>query len=615
MIYNKIYKGFGVFATLGESSLGYIEESTIREVNRIPIEKVVEDYVHLQRKGTKSPVGLCPFHTEKTPSFTVSPRLNLYNCFGCDAGGNAVKFIMEIENMRFPEAVKLLCERHGVPFRVTKRFEKQLSKEKRLYGLFKDAAIFYHNNLINGQREDQKKALDYVLSRVSEGTIKEWRLGYASGEGLYHYLVKEKNHSLDLAIEARLLNKSKFNYGGYDFFRDRIIFPINDGFGKPVALAGRVLDDSPVKYINSNESMIYKKSRTLYGLDKARKSIRKTGKAVVVEGYFDVLKCFDNGLLNSVGACGTALNSQHLDELERNVDEITICFDSDKAGRAATERSGITALLKGIPLKVVDLGEGDPEEFIGANGIEEFKKTLEKGISFIEYAIDANGVKKTDDSIKKFNAMRDLYKLVDSSRNPLQRYLWLGEMANILKIDMNTIKKDYAHHLRNVRNRLPIDDRKRLEEWVLGYIAVEPLKRREAKEIFRKEDFSKPEYQLFFQFICSENMTDDVVIRPELSMDKDSLYYSAERKNLIEAFKKECRSMNVKLHEDQYSNLEGVLMNSVNRNAHVLTLFRKEILAKELREIEEELKENNKRDVIPLVEIYQETLKEYQGMG
>lgn len=338
---------------------------------------VIGGYVKLQRKGS-SYFGLCPFHNEKSPSFSVSPQKQMYYCFGCGAGGNVFTFIMEYENYTFMEALKMLAERAGVELpelEYSREAREQADKKAQLLQINKEAAKYYYVQLRNGQGA---LAMEYLKGRgLSDETIQKFGLGYSDkfGSGLYRYL-KSKGYPDGLLHESGLFNADE-RHGMYDKFWNRVIFPIMDVNSKVIGFGGRVMGDGKPKYLNSPETKIFDKSRNLYGLNAARVSRKKN--LIICEGYMDVISMHQAGFNNAVASLGTALTSLQASLLKRYTDEVLVIYDSDEAGTKAALRA--VPMLKGVGLsaRVVNLRPyKDPDEFIQHEGREAFAERLEQ---------------------------------------------------------------------------------------------------------------------------------------------------------------------------------------------------------------------------------------------
>lgn len=337
---------------------------------------VISGYVKLQRKGS-SYFGLCPFHNEKSPSFSVSPGKQMYYCFGCGAGGNVFTFLMEYENFTFPEAVKALADRAGIrlPEQDYSREAKEAADRKALLlQIQKEAAKYFYYQLRTAKGE---RALSYLKGRgLSDETIRHFGLGYSDkfSDDLYRYL-KQKGYSDELLRESGLFNADE-KHGMYDKFWNRVIFPIMDVNNRVIGFGGRVMGDAKPKYLNSPETKIFDKSRNLYGLNIARTSRKKN--LIICEGYMDVISMHQAGFNNAVASLGTAFTSQQAALMKRYTEEVLVIYDSDEAGTKAALRAIPILNAAGLTARVVDLKpHKDPDEFIQAEGTEAFQERLD----------------------------------------------------------------------------------------------------------------------------------------------------------------------------------------------------------------------------------------------
>ena len=356
----------------------YYSDDIVEEVRaRNDIVDVISGYVKLQRRGS-SYFGLCPFHNEKSPSFSVSPSKQMYYCFGCGAGGNVFTFLMEYENYTFPEALKMLADRAGVSLpevEYSEEAKRQRDLKTAVLEVNKMAAKYFYYQLRAPQGE---KAMAYLKGRgLSDETMRRFGLGYAGpySDELYRYL-KKKGISDELMKESGLMSVNE-RQGMYDKFWNRVMFPIMDINGKVIGFGGRVMGDAKPKYLNSPETVIFDKSRNLYGLHIARTSRKKY--MLVCEGYMDVISMHQAGFTNAVASLGTALTSQHASLLKRYTDEVILTYDSDEAGIKAALRA--IPLLKeaGVSTKVLHMNPyKDPDEFIKALGTDAFQERIDQ---------------------------------------------------------------------------------------------------------------------------------------------------------------------------------------------------------------------------------------------
>ena len=369
----------------------YYPEEIIEEVRmKNDIVDVISGYVKLKRKGS-SWFGLCPFHNEKSPSFSVSRDKQMYYCFGCGAGGNVFTFLMEYENFSFVEALQFLADRAGIQLpqqEYSKEARQEADLKSQLLKIHKEAAQFYFYQL---KSQNGKTAYQYLLDRgLSRETIVHFGLGSASrySGALYRYL-KEKGYSDELLIQTGLFLQDE-KRGMYDKFWNRVMFPIMDVNNRVIGFGGRVMGDGKPKYLNSPETKIFDKSRNLYGLNFARSSRKKN--LIACEGYMDVIAMHQAGFDNAVASLGTALTAAQASLMKRYTDEVLLLYDSDEAGRKAAVRAIPLLRRAGLGQKVVDLSPyKDPDEFIKAEGAQAFEERLQKGRNGFLFQVDAAG--------------------------------------------------------------------------------------------------------------------------------------------------------------------------------------------------------------------------------
>ncbi|MFZ5985916.1 MAG: DNA primase [Bacillota bacterium] len=428
----------------------YYPDEIIEEIRiNNDILSVVGEYVKLERKG-KNYFGLCPFHNEKTPSFNIDPSKQLYYCFGCGKGGSVIQFIMDIENLEYIEAVKLLAERARIQLpEGESEEEKQIARRKQeILKVNVESARFFYEQL---NETSNTLVKEYLKKRkVSENIAKKFGLGYSPEEwdAVYRHL-KSKGYDDDILFESGLVLKNK-NGGCYDRFRGRLIFPIFDLRGNVIGFGGRVLDDSLPKYMNSPESLVYNKRKNLYALNFAKNSGEK--RIIVVEGYMDVISLFQFGIINTVASLGTALTESQGRILKKYAEEVIISYDADTAGQAATMR-GLDLLNDiGCNVKVLQIPKGkDPDEFIKKNGADAFRKLVEKAFSLVEYKIKALkseiDTNTTDGKINFLNKAADLLSKID---NNMEREMYIRKISKDYEISEESI---FAEVLRRIKPR------------------------------------------------------------------------------------------------------------------------------------------------------------------
>ena len=361
-----------------------IPQSFIEELKmHSDIESVVSSYVQLKRRG-RILVGLCPFHSEKSGSFTVYPESQSFYCFGCGAGGDVIGFIRRIENLEYVEAVKLLAQRAGMTVPEDAAEDRTAMLKTRILEMNREAARFYFDRLIEPQGE---KGLRYLLGRgLTPKTIKHFGLGYApAGWSTLTDMLAKKGYKFD-EMEAACLARKGRNGGYYDVFRDRVMFPIIDLRGNVIAFGGRVMDDSKPKYINNSDTPVYKKSNGVFALNFAKNA--NENKLLLVEGYMDVIALHQAGFTNAIACLGTAFTSEQANLLSRYAEEIIICYDNDGAGREATQRALNVLGKTGLKLRVVTMSGGkDADEIIRTHGKERFAELLGMAANKTEYRL------------------------------------------------------------------------------------------------------------------------------------------------------------------------------------------------------------------------------------
>lgn len=421
-----------------------IPEDKVREVaERLSIVEVVSEYVQLRRAGANY-TGLCPFHAEKTPSFNVNPAREIFHCFGCGAGGNAFSFIMRIEGLSFPEAVKLMARKTGIEIeeRQLSQAEKQAQDERQAFQRINELTAGFYRSVLE-QKPEGAVARTYLERRSATGEIAEaYRLGFAPdrSDGLVQHL-KANGINLETALKLGVVRKS--DRGWYDQFRNRLMFPIRDSKGAVIAFAGRVLDASLPKYINSPESPLYHKSSVLFGMDLALPAIRTENSVIIVEGYFDHLALYRAGIRNAVATCGTALTATHTGLIKRHAARVYMLFDSDAAGRKATIRSMELFMEQRLPAYVISLPAGDdPDSFLANNPVESFRACQEKARPAFEFFIRSLLAQTPPDSVdSKVRIIDELLPRFKKIADPVERDLYEKEICRLLGITVHAFRK------------------------------------------------------------------------------------------------------------------------------------------------------------------------------
>ena len=438
----------------GDNVSGKIPEHLIEQIrSQSDIVDVISDYMQLTKKG-RNWFGLCPFHGESTPSFSVSQDKQIFHCFGCGAGGNAITFVMDIENIAFPDAVVKLAERTGTPIDSAytasgENKQRAISPEHQaMLDAHEFATDFYHHLLMN--TEDGEQALEYLLSRgFTKELIESQKLGFAlSNWEALSTMLSRKGFELDTMVESGLILKKEHEDGYFDRFRNRIMFPIRDESGKVIAFSGRIIEktDDEAKYLNSPESPIFHKSQVLYNLDKARASIRKTRKVILMEGFVDVLAANRAGVFNAVATMGTSLTAQHIQKLKRLVEHITICYDGDNAGFEAAKRAAILLKNERLTIDVATLPDKlDPDDYIRTYGNEAFvEQILSNPQSYMAFmkmsARKGKNLQYESDTIQYIHEV--LQQLVGIT-SPIERDLYITQLSNETNVAKDAIETTY----------------------------------------------------------------------------------------------------------------------------------------------------------------------------
>jgi DNA primase len=425
--------------------MGRFGDDKIEEVRtRADIVEIVGAHVRLRRAG-RNFVGLCPFHNEKTPSFSVNAERGFFHCFGCGVGGSVFNFIMRVEGLTFPEAVRSLAKKYGVTLPEHDTSGPAAGEREAMLKANEVAADFFAHVLWN--TTDGAMARDYLKSRgISVETARAFMLGFAPSRPASLAKALEKRGLREAGVKVGLVKKDADS--AYDMFRARVMFPIRDAQGRPIAFGGRVLDARLPKYINSPESPLYSKTRTLYGLFEARQAISSSAssgrdRAILVEGYFDVIALWQSGFKEAVAGCGTALTVEQLRVLSRYTKNIIACFDGDSAGRKASMRALEIFLQAGLLGRGIFIPSGfDPDTFVRERGAAAFAELIEKAELLVDYflseqALDARG--SIAERARAAQRVAEMLKLVD---DPFQFDLLARKAAQLLSLGEEVLRKE-----------------------------------------------------------------------------------------------------------------------------------------------------------------------------
>lgn len=579
----------------------YSEEilNEVRQSNDIV--DVISQYVHLKRSG-RNFFGLCPFHNEKSPSFSVSPDKQIFHCFGCGVGGNVITFVSQIEGLNFVETVQMLAERANIQLPTLQNngdTQREILKDK-VYKVNEFTAEYYHQNLYKPQA---KMAQEYVKKRqLTNETLKSFRIGFSGKfDELYQELKKQGFQEQEI-LESGLVNKNE--RGQYiDRYRNRLMFPICDARGRVIAFGGRVLDDSKPKYINSPENVVYSKGRHLFGLNVAKKG--DTKKLLIVEGYMDVISLHQRGITNVVAPLGTALTEQQGWLLRKNSEQIILSFDSDDAGIKAKLRAIDILQNMGCDLRVIQLeGAKDPDEYILKYGNMRFQNVIDKAFSVVEFKVKI--LKKEldlDNTNDKIKFLNEIAKLISKVDNTMEREVYIEKIAKeydiskeaiYAEVNKLTYKNDKSEKI--LEKAKPVITHKKVETKEVP----QAIKRRENTiiSILLSGDLSI--FEIIKQNIKPEDFQDE--INHEIAK---KLYEEFEKGNsningIIDTLEQEQQNQITMIMAEDYEieNLEKAIDDIIqaykrdklnNRKLEILELLEKTSNNEEKKELEKEL--------------------------
>lgn len=425
----------------------FIPEDTINDIRRqVDIVDVISEYVRLEKTG-QNYKGLCPFHKEKTPSFVVNPAKQIFHCYGCGKGGNAFTFLMEHEKYSFPEAIRALAKRLGINLpeqQADPAAAQQARRNDALYQLHQDAAQYFADQLLN--RPEAENARAYLLRRgIERDALAQIGFGYAlpAWDGLHSRFAR--TYPLDALFESGLIIKRQNASGAYDRFRDRLMIPIHDERGRVIAFGGRILGDGEPKYLNSPESAIFHKGRTLFGFHLTKDAARRAGSIVLVEGYFDMIVPYLRGIPNIAATMGTALTGEHLHMLQRFVRKIVLVFDPDPAGVNAMIRTLDLFLASGFEARAAVLpGGGDPDTFVRTSGAEAFQRIIDAAPPLLDFIrdriIERYDIARLDQQIACAN---HLLPTLVKIQNIIERNAQIARTADLLRITDGAILEEF----------------------------------------------------------------------------------------------------------------------------------------------------------------------------
>ena len=503
-----------------------ITQNTIDEIfNTAKIEEVVGDFVYLKKRGANY-TGLCPFHNEKTPSFVVSPAKGIFKCFGCGESGNAVSFIMKHEQLAYPEALKYLAQKYNIEIEETEQTDEQKqqqSKRESLYLVSQFANQWFQEQLHN---TDEGKAigLSYFKERgFTDETIETFQLGYSpSGKDKLTKAALEKGYQLEYLTETGLtIQKGDYTF---DRFHDRVMFPIHNLSGRVVGFGGRVLkkNEKTAKYLNSPESDIYHKSKIVYGIYFAKKSITQKDNCYLVEGYTDVISLYQKGIQNVVSSSGTSLTEDQIRLIKRYTQNITILYDGDPAGIKASFRGIDMILAEDMNVKVLLFPEGDdPDSFAQKHSTEELEEFLTSNATdFLQFKIKIQKEEINNDPIKKVEVLNDIANSISLIPDAIKRSVYTKECASLLDISeqalISEINKKIRKKLSGKLNKQEKEDLNKLEP----HTSLSANKTTE--KVISRRNFWEEEIMRLLCNYANEPVTVEIEIEPENEDDSTS---------------------------------------------------------------------------------------------
>ncbi len=450
-----------------------ISKETIEQVLlRNDIETLIGSYVTLRRAGSNLK-GLCPFHSEKTPSFTVYPAENSFYCFGCGVGGDAITFIRKRENLDYPDAVEFLANRAGITIIRDERdgyFPAPKFDKAKMLKMNVDAAKYFHRELF-AETPEAKAALDYFVNKrgLSSATIKHFGLGFApnSFDSFSKYMLA-RGYTYEELVAGFLCGKSERGRY-YDAFRNRVMFPIIDASGNVIAFGGRVMDDSKPKYKNSSDTPVFKKSRNLFALNFARLACEES--IILCEGYMDVIALHSAGFTNAVATLGTAITSEQARMMSRYTKKVIICYDADEAGQKAAMRAIKMLSDVGLDVTILKIPDAkDPDEYIKKNGADKFKRLLEGSKSKFDYSMD-NILSKYDITVsaERIKALRELTKLISETYSSAEREIYIQIVSKALAVDQKSVKADVERALSAQYRARKKEESAKIKQDTVGY--------------------------------------------------------------------------------------------------------------------------------------------------
>lgn len=518
--------------------MSFVPSQTLELIREsVDIVDIVNQYLSLKKVG-ENYTALCPFHSERTPSFYVSRKKQIFHCFGCGVGGNVFTFLQKIEGISFFEAVKKLAETANISLPV---FKKEDRERELLMKIHEEACKLYQS-LLRGR--EGRNALEYLYSRgVKEETIEKFRIGYATKEGISRELLKKfSKHSIQ---QAGLL------FGDHERFKGRIIFPIMNINGDVIGFGARALAEGEAKYINSPQTPLFNKGNVLYGLTFAKEKIKESGYAIIVEGYFDAILCAQEGMENVCATMGTSITKAQIQLLHRYTDQILMFFDPDEAGKKAIKRGADIALQEGVCVKIALLKDDDPADFVLKGGKVGLEEKVKNAKELLLYCFETLLQEMKEGKKKKKEVVEEMLPLIKNLQDPINKREWIKRLAHALDVDEAIVlegikdERKVLHHLQVRRESI-----RRLEERILSHLLNK--KDEELMKVLRAEDFEDEICKKIFEAILEEGRIDIASLVERLDEEERNLLtllcIKEEEEDIEECLKK----MQIKILKSKY---------------------------------------------------------------
>ena len=565
-------------------------EELIEEIkNSNDIVDVISQYVILKRSG-RNFFGLCPFHKEKSPSFSVSPDKQIFHCFGCGVGGNVIHFVSKIENIDFRETIELLANRANITLPTldnSYQDNKRAILKSKVYQINEIAAKFYHENLY---KPTSKEAQNYIKKRKMDNrTLKSFLIGYSGTFDELYRVLKQKGFTEEEILASSLVNKTD-NGKFIDRFRRRLMIPIQDTTGRFIAFGGRVLDDSKPKYINSPENIVYSKGRNLFGLNIAKKG--DTKKIIIVEGYMDAISLYQRGITNVVASLGTALTEQQGRLLRKNSEQVIIGYDADGAGQAATLRGLEILQNMGCDIRVLQIyGAKDPDEFVIKYGPERFQKCVDSAISLVEFKVKILkqnlNIDNVNDKIKFLNEIAKILAKVD---NNMEKEIYIDKISSEYGISKEAIYGEVNKLIYNKTTEKKVLERPPIKSYInkqQNENLDESIIKREKMVIYILVNYPKESYEAIKDKITVDDIKAN--INKQIISKIYEQYEKGNVNNIIDLFEE----------EEIVNYLSGIMaddfgISDINKCIEdLLNIYNKEKLINKRNEIIKQLENTN----------------------